>query len=186
MRVLYENIPAQLAQRDRWVVWKYEERNGKTTKPPYVPAPGKKHHALVNISSTWGTFEQAKNAHESGGFNGIGFVLGEGIFGIDFDHATDAMVQEALSLGSYTEWSPSGHGVHVIGQSALVLKGRKKGPVELYMQGRYFTVTGSVVSGSPTDIMEIPVDRLMAFFRRHFEGKKSPGRSGPAGRNSRP
>lgn len=178
MQIYYENIPAQLTRLDRWVVWQYEERNGKMTKPPYVPAPGKRRHALVNVRSTWGTFEQAKNAHESGGFDGIGFVLGDGIFGIDFDHATDAMVQEAISLGSYTEWSPSGHGVHVIGFSQLVLNGRKKGPVEIYMQGRYFTVTGRLLPGSITVPKEIPVDQLSDFFRRHF--KEIP----PAGRKA--
>ena len=144
------------------------------TKPPYVPVPGKKRHALVNVRSTWGTFEQAKNTLESGGFDGIGFVLGEGIFGIDFDHADDAMVQEALSLGSYTEWSPSGHGVHVIGRSRFVLKGRKKGSVELYMKGRYFTVTGSLVSGSPATLREIPPGQMTDFFRRHFEDVPAP------------
>ena len=41
MQVLYENIPAMLKGLDRWVVWQYEERNGKMTKPPYVPASGK-------------------------------------------------------------------------------------------------------------------------------------------------
>jgi putative DNA primase/helicase len=174
MQVLYANIPTYLTRLDRWVVWQYEERGGKTTKPPYVPAPGKKRHALVNVPSTWGTFEQAKNVCESGGFDGIGFVLGNGIFGIDFDHATNAMVKEAVSLGSYTEWSPSGHGVHVIGLSALVLKGRKKGSVELYMQGRYFTVTGSIVPGSPPDLREIPADRMMDFFRLHFEEGTAP------------
>lgn len=130
---------------------------------------GKKRHALVNAPSTWGTFEQIKNTVKSGGFDGIGFVLGQGIFGIDFDHAPADTVQEALSLGSYTERSPSGHGVHVIGLSHLVLKGRKKGSVDLYMQGRYFTITGSVVSGSPSDLREIPPDCMMDFFWRHFE-----------------
>jgi putative DNA primase/helicase len=169
MEVLYENIPAQLRMLDRWVVWQYEERNGKMTKPPYVPVPGKKRHALVNVRSTWGTFLQAKSVHESGDFDGIGFVLGEGIFGIDFDHATGAMREEALSLGSYTEWSPSGHGVHVIGLSQLVLNGRKKGPVELYMQGRYFTVTGRILPGSLTELKKISDDRITDFFQRYFE-----------------
>jgi putative DNA primase/helicase len=181
MQVLYENIPAQLTGLDRWVVWQYEKRNGKMTKPPYVPAPGKKRHALVNVRSTWGTFEQAKIAHESGSFDGIGFVLGGGIFGIDFDHATDAMVGEALSLGSYTEWSPSGHGVHVIGLSQLVLNGRKKGSVEFYMQGRYFTVTGRLLPGSETEPKEIPVARITDFFRQHFEETTPAGRNGSAG-----
>jgi putative DNA primase/helicase len=181
MQVLYENIPALLTRLDRWLVWQYEERNGKMTKPPYVPAPGKKRHALVNVRSTWGTFGQAKEALESGDFDGIGFVLGDGIFGIDFDHATEAMVQEALSFGSYTEWSPSGHGVHVIGISQLVLKGRKKGTVELYMQGRYFTVTGRLLPGSSTEPKEIPVDRITDFFRRHFEEDTPGGRDSNAG-----
>lgn len=181
MNVLFENIPAQLTRLDRWVVWHYEERNGKLTKPPYVPALGKKRHALVNVPSTWGTFEQAKNTSKNGGFDGIGFVLGQGIFGIDFDHATDEMVKEALSLGSYTEWSPSGHGVHVIGLSQLVLKGRKKGSVELYMQGRYFTVTGSVVSGSHPDLREIPPDQMMDFFQRHFADAPVPGQEDDTG-----
>lgn len=175
MNVLYGNIPGQITRLDRWVVWRYEERNGKLTKPPYVPAPGKARHALVNVPSTWGTFEQAKNTLSSGGFDGIGFVLGQGIFGIDFDHATDEMVQEALSLGSYTEWSPSGHGVHVIGLSEIVLQGRKKGSIELYMQGRYFTVTGNVVSGSAPDLREIPPDRMREFFLRHFDSAPVPG-----------
>ena len=122
-----------------------------------------------------GPLSRQKNAKESGGFDGIGFVLGQGIFGIDFDHATDDMVTEALSLGTYTEWSPSGHGMHVIGRSGLSLKGRKKGSVELYMQGRYFTVTGSVVAGAPTVIREIPPDRMMDFFHRHFEDEPEPG-----------
>jgi len=181
MNVLYENIPAQLIRLDRWVVWQYEERNGKLTKPPYVPAIGKKRHALVNVPSTWGTFEQAKNTCKSGGFDGIGFVLGQGIFGIDFDHTTDEMVQEALSLGSYTEWSPSGHGVHVIGLSQLVLKGRKKGSVELYVEGRYFTVTGAVVPGSPPDLREVPPGRMMDFIRQHFEDQPVPGRKDDTG-----
>ena len=45
------------------------------------------------------------------------------------------------------------------------------------MQGRYFTVTGSVVAGSPPGIREIPPDRMMDFFRRHFEAEPEPGRN---------
>ncbi len=143
-------------------------------KPPYVPVPGKKRHALVNVRSTWGTFDQAKKAHEAGGYEGIGFVLGDGIIGIDFDHATEAVIQEALSLGSYTEWSPSGNDVHVIAVSLLALKGRKKGPVEMYMQGRYFTVTGRILPGSLSEPKEIPDGRMTDFFRQHFEKIASP------------
>ena len=126
MDVRYDQIPAELSRLDRWVTWRYEKRNDKLTKPPYVPDQKKKRYALVNVPSTWGSFDQAKAAMQAGGFDGIGFVLGEGIFGIDFDHATGEMVKEALSLGTYTEWSPSGHGVHVIGRSGLRLRAGRK------------------------------------------------------------
>ena len=66
MQVLYENIPAYLLRFDRQVAWQYEERDGKMTKPSYVPAAGKKRHALVNVRSTWGTYEQfGRKAHHS-------------------------------------------------------------------------------------------------------------------------
>jgi putative DNA primase/helicase len=173
--VLFDQIPEELIALDRWVVWAYEERDGKRTKPPYQPVPGKKRHALVNVASTWGSFARAKETLLGGEFDGIGFVLGDGIFGIDFDHASPEMVEEALALGSYTEWSPSGQGVHVIGRSEIVLKGRKKGSIELYMQGRYFTVTGARLDRSPAGLRDIPADEITAFFRQHFGDAGTPG-----------
>jgi len=168
MKVRYSSIPAELTRLDRWVVWRNEMRDDKMTKPPYVARPGKIRHALVNRSSTWSTFSKAQEVCESGGFDGIGFVLGDGIFGIDYDRVDPGLQKEALDLGTYTEWSPSGRGIHVIGKSGLSLRGRKKGSVELYMQGRYFTVTGNILAGSLPDVRKVADDRLLAFFGRHF------------------
>jgi len=168
MKVQYGTIPEELTLLDRWGVWRNEMRNNTMTKPPYVARPGKMRHALVNRSSTWSTFEQAKEECETGDYEGVGFILGDGIFGIDFDKAGPDREKEALDPGTYTERSPSGRGVHVIGRSRLRLRGRKEGSVELYMQGRYFTVTGNILPGSPPDVREVPDDRLLTFFRRHF------------------
>jgi putative DNA primase/helicase len=169
MQPEFEHIPDLLKERDRWVVWKFEERNGKKTKPPYVAITGRPRHALVNVPTTWASFAQAKAAFATGAYDGVGFVLGDGIIGFDFDDATEAMVKEALLLGTYTEWSPGGHGVHVIGQSGLTIRGRKKGSVEFYAQGRYFTVTGKIVAESPPDIRAIPENVLREFLARHFD-----------------
>ena len=122
MDVRYDQIPAELTGLTAGLPGGTRSGMTRLTKPPYVPDQKKKRYALVNVPSTWGSFDQAKAAMQAGGFDGIGFVLGEGIFGIDFDHATGEMVKEALSLGTYTEWSPSGHGVHVIGRSGLRLR----------------------------------------------------------------
>jgi hypothetical protein len=62
VKVLYENIPAQFTKLNRRVVWQNKEWNGKLTRPPYVPAQGKKRHAVVNVLSTWRTVEQAKTS----------------------------------------------------------------------------------------------------------------------------
>jgi hypothetical protein len=35
--VLFDNIPQTLRDIPQWVCWRYEERGGKWTKPPYQP-----------------------------------------------------------------------------------------------------------------------------------------------------
>ena len=39
--VQFDNIPAKLQELNQWVVWKWETRNGKRTKPLYNARTGK-------------------------------------------------------------------------------------------------------------------------------------------------
>jgi len=55
-------------------------------------------------------------------------------------------------LDSYTELSPSKTGFHILLNGALPEGGNRKGPVEVYTKGRYFTITGDHVAGTPTTI----------------------------------
>jgi putative DNA primase/helicase len=53
-------------------------------------------------------------------------------------------------LNSYTEVSPSGTGLHifVLAEGADIARHRKKdGFLEIYSEGRYFTVTGNAYGG---------------------------------------
>jgi primase-polymerase (primpol)-like protein len=50
------------------------------------------------------------------------------------------------ALNSYTEFSPSGTGLHVITQ-ATIPQGRRKDQLEMYSTGRYFTLTGNYLLG---------------------------------------
>jgi putative DNA primase/helicase len=110
-------------------------------------------------SETWATFEEAQKAFEAGHADGIGFVFSadDPCFGVDIDSCIDAETGEITDqaaeivrrLHSYTELSPSGTGLHIIGLGSLEgLEGRRKGSVEMYDRGRYFTVTGREY-GSP-------------------------------------
>ena len=59
-----------------------------------------------------------------------------------------------MRLDSYTEASPSGTGVHILVKAVLPAGGRKKDKVEMYSEGRFFTVSGEHLGGTPTMIEE--------------------------------
>lgn len=61
--------------------------------------------------------------------------------------AIEPWAQEIIDrFSSYTEASPSGTGVHIIARGTLPDGGRKKGDLEIYGEGRYFTATGDAIS----------------------------------------
>jgi putative DNA primase/helicase len=145
-------IPAELRAIARWLVWRVELREGKRTKVPYAVHGGP---ASTTDPRTWATFEAAVSRLKQGDVAGIGFVFtdGDSFVGVDLDGAlagneavpwAAAIVNE---LDSYTELSPSGRGLHVIVRGELRAAGNRRGPVEMYDRGRYFTVTGRVYAG---------------------------------------
>ena len=144
-----KKIPQELKNLNQWVVWKWETRNGKKTKPPYDPKTGKR--ASHSNSATWGTFEQAVKALDRG-FDGIGFAFTEDdpYCGIDLDDCRDPISEIikpwALKIikdfDSYTEISPSKTGLKIFIKGKLPGGGIKTKHVEIYDRLRYFTVTG--------------------------------------------
>ena len=142
------NIPAELRALSQWV--------GRRGKMPINPATGSA--ASAGQPDTWGTLEQALSGVEMGLFDGIGFefATGGGLIGIDLDHVVNTDTGEvqpwALEivqrLNSYTEYSPSGTGLHIFVRGDIPSSGRKKTinkdtgeAVEIYKEKRYFTVT---------------------------------------------
>lgn len=141
------NVPAELRERNQWVGWVYEQREGKLTKPPRDPKAEPRYGAGRGASTTepttWGTYEEACEAVERGDAIGIGFVFraDDPYCGFDFDkvlkqHAiTDiegritieipriiTTAQEAIDLlrpYGYAELSPSGTGLHIILNGSL-------------------------------------------------------------------
>ena len=142
-------IPKELRTRRQWVTWRLEKRRGKLTKVPYDPKTDR--GASTADPATWASFEEAQKAFRGGGYDGLGFVFTESdpFTGIDLDGciSDDGSVKEwALEivrrLDSFTELSPSGRGLHIFVRAVLPAGGRRKGQIEMYDCGRYFTVTG--------------------------------------------
>jgi hypothetical protein len=162
--VIPENIPDELKARAQWVVWRWlwKARERKWDKPLFNPKTG--NLADHGNPKTWGTYELALGQYIAGGFDGIGYVFWatDPYAGVDLDHRvspeTGNLDPGALAiverLSSYTEYSPSGEGLHILIKAKLPPTGRKhpKKGFECYDRLRYFTMTGQHLKGTPLTI----------------------------------
>src|SRR3712207_331441 len=144
----------------QWLCWNTEERDGKPTKVPYSPLSGER--ASSTNPQTWAGYEDAVEACKERGYGGIGFVFTpeDDLCGVDLDGClepetgeVEGWAQEIIEeLNSYTEVSPSGAGVHILIRGKLPEGHNRKGRFEVYDKGRYFTVTGKHLAGTPQSI----------------------------------
>lgn len=189
---LVENVPEELKSSLQWVLWRLETRDGKPTKVPYQTTGWK---AKSDDPTTWATFNAVLDVYikEGGRFSGIGFVLSEDdpFAGVDLDHCLDPetslIVPWALEiiheLDSYTEITPSGQGIRIFARGKLPPGGRKRGNIEVYDSGRFLTVTGRHLEGTPVGVLDRN-DRLKALHASVFPGNgrpKTPSPSPPSG-----
>jgi hypothetical protein len=159
-----DRVPESLRDRDQWVLWRYEARDGHYTKAPLkAHSPGKM--ASSTEPQDWNTFACAGRSYaESQGTkhqaDGVGFVFahGGGLVGFDLDGiispdgGIDPWGLEILGrfTPSYHEASPSGNGIKGVVKGELPGPGinrRGLGPdgkfgFEMYASGRFFTITG--------------------------------------------
>ncbi len=160
MPVRVDAIPDDLKRLNQWVLWKWKWNGKKWDKPPLQRngSPAKS-----NDPTTWISFDNAVEASQRG-YDGIGFVFSgdDSFVGIDLDDCHNRETGELTPqadyiirrLDSYAEVSPSGCGVKIIVTGAMP-PGRKadhKTGVEIYASGRYFTITGNQVPGTPSTI----------------------------------
>ncbi len=165
-----QGIPPELVELPQFVCWraKFERENNKWTKIPVNPHTGGL--ASSTDPATWADLSTALKFYQGNPntVDGLGFVFraGGGIVGIDFDHCAngspgsiDVDVLKAIAeLGSYAERSVSGTGAHVLcfGELPIGAKGNKRGDFpkkgmgfEIYEKGRFFTLTGAHLDGTP-------------------------------------
>jgi len=182
-------IPAYLTSVDHWVCWRLENRKGEPTKVPIDPHSGRR--ASSTDPTTWASYAEARRGEGRFRARGVGYVFTAeaGIVGVDLDHCRDAQTgaieewaQEIVDeLGSYSEFSPSGTGVHVFCRAALPPGGRKRGGIEMYSEGRFFTITGQHLDGTPITLEERTAElaELHArIFAKPKEDAPSNGRDG--------
>ena len=184
------NAPAALREKPQWVGWKYVDRDGKPTKCPVNPKTGGP--ADSTDPATWATFDEALTAYQRDSMMGVGFVFAPdgGFCGVDLDDSVDPATGQLKAwaraivepLNSYTEVSPSGHGVKIFLRAkkpgSRCRKGYEDGDVEVYDSGRFFTVTGQRLPDVSANVEERQ-DALAVIYKAVFgvngEATPAPG-----------
>lgn len=195
-------MPAAMRERPQWLLWRFLPRPG-AAKPPKVPfyacgqlrgwPNGKPRDGVATEAQP-----QVPQGHELDrarlvtldeaiaaflrrpDWAGIGFAFlpGDGLIGVDIDHAVDEhgvpseLCRQVVEMcASYTELSPSGRGVHIIvaGETAK-FKDDAIG-LEVYAGSQYFTCTGVPAAGpawpdTPAEVQ--PVDPAVLDYMREL------------------
>lgn len=187
-----ENMRAPDALRELkgWLVWRWVQRPGKAkaSKVPYYTTGEARQGEQGSEAdrAKMVTFEQAKAFAVRHNFPGVGFAFMPefGITGLDFDDCVvdgvvDPLVEE-MTKGTYTEYSPSGNGVHafVLGvypdhkDSPPRNPDRDKFGCETFQGKGFLTFTGqptdlTETTGDENTISPIP-DHVVEYFGTRF------------------
>lgn len=186
---MLNNIPHEMRTYDQWIVWRLEWRKDDPRhelKPTKIPYQLSGFQASVTDPRHWNTFEEVcaygpfvcGEPCEYGtpisetGFSGAGFVFtkSDPYCGIDLDNvhgdaeAYARQIKIFNEFKSYSELSPSGHGLHIIIKAVLPGRGRRRSSIELYDTERYFTMTGNIHLAAPIterqELTDILYDQL--------------------------
>lgn len=136
-----------LADARTFTTWRFVEREGKWNKVPTHPAGT----AGLTFANAVERFEKDRS------LDGLGVKLGRVpgttavLFGVDYDGAAKGPLPESWpKTATYAERSPSGGDkFHILGfYEGEPLEGKRSGAVEVYSEGRFFTLTGERINGA--------------------------------------
>ena len=186
-----KNTPYPLRDKQIFVCWKfvYYNENGepyvKPQKVPFSPhydgraKSGSRDGSHVR---TWGNFEEACKAVDKFGYDGVGIMFGNGVMGVDIDGCikdgkiTDEAKDIITRLNSYTEYSPSGTGVHTLCFGSIP-KGSRNDSIglEMYPSGRFFTLTGHRYENYARMAKKADTQPVIdAIYNENFAGREVP------------
>lgn len=169
LSVSWKSVPEELRAINRWVCWRFVKKKKPDGSINWakVPFTVTGQHASSTNPKTWASYDDVEQAYVLDDFDGIGLVLGDDVQGIDLDDVRDPVTGELLPIAQevldkvegYAEISPSGTGIKVFSRTNLdASRTKKEAGVELYREGRYFTVTGHAINGHarlPAEVQDL-------------------------------
>lgn len=173
---LQSTVPTAMRERKQWLLWRFEPGAKKPRKVPcYVS--GRRRGGTQGSDADraeLATFDAVLEALRQGRWAGVGyaFLPDDGLIGIDIDGQLGndgAMSPRAAQIieacASYTEYSPSRRGVHIIVRGHTETFKSDDIGLEVYCGAQFFTVTGEPFPGTPPDVVSIAdetLDRMRA------------------------
>jgi Family of unknown function (DUF5906) len=204
IRPNFERMPPELKPLKNWVLWaaiwtgaKWTKRpvqvsgfGASTTNPKHWASFDDVKQAYERITAAGGYLElREKGKTQKVLIGGVGFVFDGQLdqdrlvfAGVDFDGVmsqqtiTSFAKEHVKRLGSYTEASVSGRGLHVILKARPLSSGVAHCGVELYTSGRFFTMTGQAGKAGGTPIIAAP-DAFAALADELAQSKGTAGKN---------
>lgn len=184
---VWDNIPPDLAARQQWLLWKFEFKEGQTKpgKIPYYVQGGRRAGGQGDDRDRMrlATLAVVRRAYERGGFSGIGFAFlpDDGLIGIDIDGAidpatgvvTDRCANIIKACASFTEYSPSGKGVHIIVQGHTTTNKSNDIGLEVFCDRQFFTFTANRYPDTPADVLPIDAGVLNRLHKTIDDAKEA-------------
>jgi hypothetical protein len=204
----FDRMPSELKASKNWLLWAPVWNGTKWTKRPiqvsgYGASTTKRKHwssfedvkQAYEFAAARGYMElcEREKPAQRVPIGGVGFVFdaqrdadGLVLGGVDFDkviHERDIASLAAARiqrLGSYTEQSVSGAGLHVILKAHPLATGIVYSGVEMYTSGRYFTMTGR----APANARIVAAPEAFAALADELQTRAAVDAKGGAGKGS--
>ena len=185
VRPKFERMPVELKQLKNWVLWVPIWTGSKWTKRPIqisgfgASTTNSKHWSSFEdvkqayeraLERSYIEVRRKDKPIQRAPIGGVGFVFDgqpdeDGLVyaGVDFDKVipqkgeiSSFAAERVKRLGSFVEASVSGTGLHVILKARPLASGISHNGIELYTNGRFFTMTGCV--SDPRPIIAAPAE----------------------------
>ena len=176
-------FPSELTSRQQWLLWRFEQQEGdkKPRKVPYYAKGSRRTGEQGSPQDRAKLVDYDTAMALVAGYDGVGFAFlpDDGLIGVDLDACinTDDEYRKRLAASvikkcaSFTEFSPSGNGVHIIlSGTCRTFKSNDIG-VEVFCGRQFFTMTGNVHPESAATIGPM-TDELLQRFRRVVDEAK--------------
>lgn len=183
-------MPAAMREKQQWLLWRFELKAGeeKPRKVPHYVSGRKRRGAqgseedraeLATLEAALATYQRSRM------WDGLGFAFlpGDGLVGIDIDGVVDPDTGEisqrcqdiVKACGSYTEWSPSRRGVHIIvAGETKTFKDNSIG-LEVFCGRQFFTCTGEAWPDMPAEVHPLD-ERVLRRLKATVDQAKGKGK----------